>query len=182
MTSFLHGIPRRVTAAVPVLACVAFTAVLAGCGSASPSAAPASRPAARQHRPSSHPATSAAASSPAPSATASPAVPAAASGCLSRYLHAAIGLQQGTAGSAYAVIVFKNLDNQACALYGYPGVSFGAGTPVRQVGLAAAESTAAPRRLVTLSPGGFANALLRIVDAGNSRDRRAGRCRQPGCR
>jgi hypothetical protein len=34
-------------------------------------------------------------------------------------------------------------------------------------GLAAAESQASPRRLVTLAPGAVANALLQIVHAGN---------------
>jgi hypothetical protein len=65
------------------------------------------------------------------------------------------------------VIDFTNLNNASCTLYGYPGVSFGAGTPVTQVGLAAAENSSTPRELVTLKPGGVANALLQIVDAGN---------------
>ena len=55
----------------------------------------------------------------------------------------------------------------ACTLYGHPGVSLAGGVPVSQIGLAAAESSATPRRLVTLAPGGVANALLQIVHAGN---------------
>ena len=90
-----------------------------------------------------------------------------ASGCSSRYLRADVGATQGTAGSVYTVLVFTNLNNASCTLYGYPGVSFGAGTPVTQVGLAAAENSGTPRELVTLKPGGVASAQLQIVDAGN---------------
>jgi hypothetical protein len=64
-------------------------------------------------------------------------------------------------------IVFTNLSNQACALYGYPGVSLASGTPVKQVGLAATENPIPPRELVILRPHGTASALLRIVNAGN---------------
>ena len=43
-----------------------------------------------------------------------------------------------------------------------------------QIGLAAKENPQTPRRLVTLEPGGQANALLRIVDAQNYPPRRCG--------
>jgi hypothetical protein len=76
-------------------------------------------------------------------------------------------VSQGTAGSTYIVLVFKNLDNHPCTLYGYPGVALDAGVPVTQVGLAAARDPATPRELVTLSPYGTASALLRIAHAGN---------------
>jgi len=69
------------------------------------------------------------------------------------------------AGSSYVVIDFKNLNNSPCTLYGYPGISLASGKPVTQIGQAAAENPATPRRLVTLAPGGVANALLRIVHA-----------------
>jgi hypothetical protein len=54
-----------------------------------------------------------------------------------------------------------------CTLFGYPGVSLGAGTPVTQVGAAASRSTGTAATLVTLGPGQTGNALLRIVEAGN---------------
>lgn len=92
---------------------------------------------------------------------------AAASGCLSRYLNGSIGLTQGTAGSVQVTIVFKNLNNAACTLYGFPGVAQAAGTPVTDIGQPSSESTASSRELVTLAPGGFANATLQIADAGN---------------
>jgi hypothetical protein len=99
------------------------------------------------------------------SASASTAPPPAS--CLTRYLGATVGVSQGTAGSTYIVLVFKNLDNHPCTLYGYPGVAQDAGVPVTQVGLAAARDPASPRELVTLGPYGTASALLRIAHAGN---------------
>ena len=58
-------------------------------------------------------------------------------------------------------------DRRGPGLYGYPGVALAAGTPVTQVGLAASETPTPPRQLVTLTAGGVANALLRVVDAAN---------------
>jgi hypothetical protein len=87
--------------------------------------------------------------------------------CSSRYLRAGAGLSQGTAGSIYQVITFTNLDNVACTMYGYPGVSLANGTPVTQVGAAADRDTSSSPTTVTLAPQGVASATLRIVDAGN---------------
>jgi hypothetical protein len=110
-----------------------------------------------------------------PPASANPAV-AAASGpvgpaapspapCLTRYLGATLGASEDAVGSIYVVVIFKNLDNYSCTLYGYPGVAMDAGVPVTPVGLASVEDPATPRELVTLSPHGTAEALLRIMDA-----------------
>jgi len=74
---------------------------------------------------------------------------------------------QGAAGSTFQVIVFTNISNVTCTLYGYPGVSLAGGKPVTQIGLAAVESKVTARVLVTLAPGAVANALLRIVHAEN---------------
>jgi len=87
--------------------------------------------------------------------------------CLTRYLGAKVGVSQGTAGSTYIVLVFKNLDNHPCTLYGYPGVAMDAGVPVTPVGLAAARDPATQGELVTLAPYGTASALLRIAHADN---------------
>jgi hypothetical protein len=139
------------------------------CGSSSP---PASSPSS----PSSPAAVSTSSSISAPptpssststSGTPTPTPSAQAAGCLSRYLHGATGLSQGTAGSIYVVITFKNLDNVPCTLYGFPGVALAAGTPVTDVGQPSTEDMSTARELVTLQPGGFANATLRVVDAGN---------------
>lgn len=67
--------------------------------------------------------------SPAPSPAKAQAAPALAS-CSTRYLGGSVGVSQGAAGSTYVVLVFKNLNNYACTLYGYPGVAMDAGVPV----------------------------------------------------
>jgi hypothetical protein len=85
--------------------------------------------------------------------------------CSTRYLAAQAGISQGVPGGSYLAIVFKNLNNAPCTLYGYPGVSLAGGKPVTQIGQAADENPATPRELVTLAPGGVANALLKITDA-----------------
>ncbi|MBR7829074.1 DUF4232 domain-containing protein [Actinospica sp. MGRD01-02] len=87
--------------------------------------------------------------------------------CSARYLNGSVSGEQGTAGSIYVDIVFKNLNNEPCTMYGYPGVSFGAGTPVQQVGQPAARSPQVTPSLVTLQPGGHAYAVLQIGDAAN---------------
>jgi hypothetical protein len=104
---------------------------------------------------------------PASPSTAASSSSATAAGCLTRYLNGTTGLTQGTAGSVYVVIRFKNLDNVPCTLYGFPGVSLAAGTPVTDVGQPSVESPTTARELVTLQPGGYANATLQVVDAGN---------------
>jgi hypothetical protein len=149
------------------------TVLVSACGSPKPAAA--TSPASKTSSPGAS--ASSAATSSAPAGAGSATSPAGSSGggsgtggappCSSRYLRADKGLAQGTAGSVYTVIKFTNLNNASCTLYGYPGVSFGAGKPVTQVGLAATENPTTPRELVTLKPGGVASALLQIVDAGN---------------
>ncbi|HCU95167.1 MAG TPA: hypothetical protein DHU96_21640 [Actinobacteria bacterium] len=111
----------------------------------------------------SQPAGTAPAAAPAGAQAPAPAPPPAP--CLTRYLGAKTGLSQGGLGSTYVVIVFKNLNNYPCSLYGYPGVALDAGKPATEVGLAAAENPATPRELVILGPHKDANALLRIVEA-----------------
>jgi hypothetical protein len=115
----------------------------------------------------------AAPTAPATSAASTPAASASAAGqgsgpqpCSSRYLRADAGLSQGTAGSIYQVITLTNLDNVACTLYGYPGVSLANGTPVTQVGAAADRDATSSPKTVTLQPQGVASATLRVVDAG----------------
>jgi hypothetical protein len=111
------------------------------------------------------PATPAATTPAAPATT--PAAPAGPSPCPTRSLHVRLGASQGTAGSVYTTIVFRNVSNATCTLYGYPGVSLTTGSPVTVIGKSAKENPATPRRLVTLQPQTSANALLRIVDAQN---------------
>jgi Protein of unknown function (DUF4232) len=91
----------------------------------------------------------------------------AAAGCLTRYLNGSTGLSQGTAGAVEIAIVFKNLNNLPCTLYGFPGVAQATGTSVTDVGQPSFENHSTARELVTLQPGGFANATLQISFAGN---------------
>jgi hypothetical protein len=88
-------------------------------------------------------------------------------GCLSRYLNGSVGLSQGTAGAVEIAIVFKNLNNVPCTLYGFPGIAQAAGTPVTDIGNSSTENHSTARELITLQPGGFANATLQITNAGN---------------
>jgi hypothetical protein len=133
---------------------------LAGCGSGTPAARPT-----KTITVTASPATPAASAA----ATSQPALPAAAAaaGCLTRYLNGSIGLTQGTAGAVEVTIVFKNLDNVSCTLYGFPGVALASGTPVTDVGQPSTENSTTARELVTLAPGGFAYATLQISEAGN---------------
>jgi len=148
--------------AAAALACFAALAVVAGCGSSSSSSAPS---------------TSVSSSSPPPSVSTSPPVPppstsgspavVAASACPNGSLKVTQGLGQGYAGGVYEVIDFTNTSSSTCTLYGYPGVSLVSGPPYVQIGLAAKRDTSSPVTLITLAPGGIANALLQIVDALN---------------
>ena len=87
--------------------------------------------------------------------------------CLTENLSATVTSSGAAAGSDYVNIVFKNIGNAACTLYGYPGVSFGAGAPVEQVGQPAARNPQVSPLTVTLIPNAHAFALLQVADTGN---------------
>jgi len=152
--------PRAVR---PALACLALllAGFAAGCGSGTPAAAPTRTVTVTPSAPAS---TAPASTGP---STAAPSPTAGAAACPTRSLSVKVGLSQGAAGSIYQVLDFSNISNATCTLYGFPGVSLAGGTPVKQIGLAAAEDHSSPRVLVTLAPGAVANALLRIVQAAN---------------
>jgi hypothetical protein len=62
----------------------------------------------------------------------------------------------------------RNVGSTACALYGYPGVSWVAGADGHQVGAAATRqhnATGPAEKAVILAPGALASAPLDIVDA-----------------
>ena len=151
---------RRALPAV-ALACAAVLAT--GCGSSSSNTASGGSPTQSSSAPASSP-------SSAPAASASPSNSPAPPGpgpCPTRSLQVKLGASQGTAGSVYTTIVFTNISNVTCTLYGYPGVSLQTARPLHQIGKPAKENPATPRKLVTLQPQTTANALLRIADAGN---------------
>jgi hypothetical protein len=113
------------------------------------------------------PATTApATSAPATSAAGSPHV-AGVPACTTADLKVMLGVSQGTAGSIYQTIDFTNTGASNCTLYGYPGVSLAGGSPIAQIGAAAARSTTTTASLVTLAPGAVGNALLQYTEAGN---------------
>jgi len=148
----------------PAVLLAASGLALAACGGGTPATRP-TRTVTVTASPSQSATTEPTATTPAPQPTSKPA--AAAPGCLTRYLNGSIGLSQGTAGAVEVAIVFKNLNNVPCTLYGFPGVSLAAGTPVTDVGQPSSENLSTARELVTLAPGGFANATLQIENAGN---------------
>jgi hypothetical protein len=158
-------VARRALAAAALIGVAALATACASASStvAANDAAPAASDSTTPD--STAPATPAATTPAAPATT--PAAPAGASSCATRSLHVRLGASQGTAGSVYTTIVFKNVSNATCTLYGYPGVSLTTGNPVTVIGKAAKENPATPRRLVTLQPQTRASALLRIVDAQN---------------
>lgn len=145
---------RQAGTLIIVLAGVGF---LTGCGSA---AAPSARPIVT---------TTVTVTAP-PPATASPTppspTPAGPPACKTSALAASLGPGNGAAGSIYYPIQFTSRSGATCTLYGYPGVSFVAASG-GQVGAAATEDPAYPRRLVTLAPGAAAHAELRVTDAMN---------------
>jgi uncharacterized protein DUF4232 len=154
-------VARRALAAAALIS----VAVLATACASSPTTT-ASNNAAPATPDSTAPATTPPPTTPAASAT-TPAAPSSPSPCPTKSLRAKLGASQGTAGSVYTTIVFTNISNATCTMYGYPGVSLTTGTPGAQIGKAAKENPATPRQLVTLHPQHSANALLRIVDAQN---------------
>ena len=149
--------------ALPAVALTCAAVLASGCSSSSTTdaAGDASAPAATS-APASSPS-----SVPAPPASPTNSPPAGPGPCPTRSLQVKMGVSQGTAGSVYTTIDFTNISNVTCTLYGYPGVSMQTARPLQQIGKPAKENPATPRKLVTLQPQTAANALLRIVDAGN---------------
>lgn len=152
---------RRALPAV-ALACAAVLA--SGCSSSSKNDAAGDASAPSVTGAPAPPPSSAPASAPSPTDSPAPAGP---GPCPTRSLKVKLGVSQGTAGSVYTTIVFTNISNVTCTLYGYPGVSMQTARPLQQIGKPAKENPATPRALVTLQPQTTANALLRIVNAGN---------------
>jgi Protein of unknown function (DUF4232) len=158
------GTARRAIAAM-ALACVA--ALVAACSH--PSGSPASS--AGTPTPSSA-STTLGPATPVPVSSAS--APSGPGPCPTQSLKVKPGASQGTAGSVYTAIDFTNISHVTCTLYGYPGVSLTSTVPGAPIGKPAVENPATPRQLVTLQPDVTANALLRIVDAGNFPPSRCG--------
>lgn len=104
--------------------------------------------------------TAALATSGRPAAPASTAAPKCATAALSAWMP---GQGSGYAGGAVYELEISNTSARACTLYGFPGVS-ALGSNGRQLGSPASWDHAHPSRLLTLTPGATAHAVLRIVD------------------
>jgi hypothetical protein len=75
----------------------------------------------------------------------------------------------GATGSTYYPIEFVNTSASACALAGYPGVSFvtAAAGGGQQIGAAAERNPAFRAVTIRLAPGGYAHAWLQVAEAAN---------------
>jgi Protein of unknown function (DUF4232) len=155
MTPSLTLAARLATVAALAGAC----ALLAACGSTPAPGAAAPTRTVTIEASASGPASAAAATTTSPT----PSGPA---GCLASALTAHLGLSEGAAGTIYQVIVLTNTSSATCTLYGYPGVSFVTGVGGSQVGLPATKNPAVATALITLAPGGDADVLLAVHDAG----------------
>jgi hypothetical protein len=152
---------------MPTAAALTALTLAAACGATpAPANSHANAPSATDSA-TSDPVTSAAPPSPTGSPTTAGPTGRPDASCATRDLKAGVADSQGTAGSTYITVTFTKISGSPCTLYGYPGVSLAAGTPITQIGAAAAhESTPSPS-LVSLVPGDTAHFLLKITDAHN---------------
>src|SRR5580698_837247 len=159
---------RRIARFVVLGATALLATACASSSSSAPAASGSSGPPAVSGSPSAAGSATAPGSPSAPST--SPAASARVAGvppCPTSQLTVTLGASQGTAGSVIETIEFTNNGSSNCTLYGYPGVSLQGGSPVAQIGAAAARTTTTAASLVTLIPGAVANALLQVTVAGN---------------
>jgi hypothetical protein len=86
--------------------------------------------------------------------------------CNSGDLRGSLTEPNGAAGSTYYMLVLTNTGTSSCLLQGYPGVSWVTGSSGQQVG-APAERQPGNAPALVLAPGTSAQAVLRVLDAGN---------------
>lgn len=154
---------RRVAA----LAAVAGCGLLTACGTAAPAPRPTTTVTVRASTGTGSGTSASPAASPATSQAPAGVAAAGSAGCLASALQPTLGVFQGTAGTFYQVVVLTNTSASTCTLYGYPGVSFVTKAGGQQVGAAATRNPLEPTALVTLPPGGQANMIVGLHDAGN---------------
>lgn len=73
----------------------------------------------------------------------------------------------GAAGSTYVDLALTNKGTSACALQGWPGVSFVGSGNGTQIGAAAKFDRSSAHPTITVVAGGNAKAVVQIVQAGN---------------
>ena len=158
---------------IAVSSLVAAAALAAGCGSSgngqsASSAPPSSAPATSQSPSvtvSSPAAGGSAAAAPNGKSTSASGLAACSTANLSVSLKTNTG--GGAAGSTYIPIEFTNTSGAACALYGYPGVSFVTGQNGSQIGAPAKRSGSFANVNVTVASHATAHAWLQVAEAGN---------------
>jgi hypothetical protein len=130
----------------------------------SPEASPTSEP--PETAPPAEPTASPTSPSPAPSASGSgtDAAPDAAASCSTNDLRVAVDTEEGAAGSTYYSITMTNGGDSACAISGYPGVSF-VGPDGSTLGASAAPASDLTGAGQTLEPGDATEAVLRSTQA-----------------
>jgi Protein of unknown function (DUF4232) len=155
----------------------AAVATAAGCGSSGSAAAPhsaAASPSGPASASASATATATAAAAPATSPPAGAPTSRSTTGsglaaCATANL--SVGLQAntggGAAGSQYVPITFTNTSGTACAMYGFPGVSFVTGPNGSQIGAPASRQAGFPSVTVVLAAHATAHAWLQVAEAGN---------------
>ena len=149
---------------------VAAVAAAAGCGSSGSATAPHSAAATASSGSASATVSAApAASSPAVAPTSRSSTASGLAACATANL--SVGLQTnvggGAAGSQYVPISFTNTSGAACAMYGFPGVTFVTGPNGSQIGAPASRQTSFPSVAVTVAAHATAHAWLQVAEAGN---------------
>jgi hypothetical protein len=151
---------------------VAAAALAAGCGSSgngqSASSAPPSAAASSQS-PSGAVSSAAPAGSPAVAPTSKSTGASGLAACDTANLSVSLKANTGggAAGSTYIPLEFTNTSGSACALYGYPGVSFVTGQNGSQIGAPAKRSGSFANVTVTVASHATAHAWLQVAEAGN---------------
>ncbi len=148
---------------------VGAVAIAAGCGSSGSATAPHSATAAASSPASATASAAPATSSPAVAPTSRSTTASGLAACATANL--SVGLQTnaggGAAGSQYIPISFTNTSGTACAMYGFPGVSFVTGPNGSQIGAPAARQASFPSVTVTVAAHATAHAWLQVAEAGN---------------
>ena len=164
-------ITNRFRAGLGGVTLVAAAALVAGCASSgSGTSASSSAPSSSASGGGSGSASSAAPdSSPATAPTSKSSTATGLAACATANLSVSLvsNMGGGAAGSTYVPIEFTNTSGAACALYGYPGVSFVTGQNGSQVGAPAKRSASFAKVTVSVAAHATAHAWLQVAEAGN---------------
>ncbi len=86
--------------------------------------------------------------------------------CRSSVLRVSQGRAEGSAGHFHVALLFTNRGDVPCALHGYPGVSFTAGSDAHRIGSPAQRDPRYPATTVTLAPSGAVHATVTVANYG----------------